>query len=173
MTTPDVLPDYHFLLIAPNLDARWLFVAARRYWKAFQPAVISDLELVRLVPPDRTVAVTVIARRDRAAQYGVDLARTREDALFDPVVHDFFEDAQTELDARAADNQPFGVPLRSTPTASPTATPSRTPGPAPTRAPGGFITQTPTPPGEELTPTPRDPNTPIFPTPGPIGGGDE
>ena len=160
MMTPDTLPNYHFLLIAPNLSAEWLFVAARAYWKAFQPTVISDLLLVRTIPPGQSIAVTVLARRDRAANYGVELAQIAPDALFDPMVFDFDEDALAALDARAAANQPFGVPLRATP-APPSPMP--TVGPAPTRPPAGFITQTPAPTG--------DPQTPIFPTPGPIGGG--
>ena len=48
--SPDTLPNYHFLLIAPNLGAEWFFDAARAYWERFRPIVVSDLELVRLIP---------------------------------------------------------------------------------------------------------------------------
>lgn len=180
--SPDTLPDYHFLLIAPTLGAEWFFDAARQYWERFRPTVVSDLEFVRLIPPPLTVAVTVLARRDTATQWGVTLAQAAPDALFDPIVQDQFDNAKSALNERASLNQPFGVPLLPTPT--PPAPISPTPGSiigpvtVPTRPPGGFITATPTinpdaPPA--ATPTP-DPNAggeqgPIYPTPGPITGG--
>lgn len=142
------LPDYHFLLIAPNLGAEWLFDAARSYWDRFRPTVIATFELVAYVPADATVAVTVVARRDTIDDLRADLANTAPRALFDPVAVDLFDDMQTLLDNRAAANQPFGVPLE--PTTPPGEAVTRAPGsvlvtPPPTRAPGGFITQTPTP----------------------------
>lgn len=159
----DTLPDYHFLLVAPNLGPEWLFDAARAYWGRFQPTVISDLALISFVPPALTLAVTVLARHDRAPQYGVELAQQAPHALFDPVVYDFIEDAQAALDLRAQLNQPFGVPL--IPTAIPLAP---TAGPVVPQG-SGFITQTPTP-----TPAPPDDSAapqPLSPTPGPVTGG--
>lgn len=167
----DTLPDYHFLLVAPNLGPEWLFDAARAYWGRFQPTVISDLALIAHIPPALMLAVTVLARHDRAPQYGVELAQQAPHALFDPVVYDFIEDAQAALDLRAQLNQPFGVPL--IPTATWTPAPTAIPL-APTAGPvvpqgSGFITQTPTP-----TPTPPDDSAapqPLSPTPGPVTGG--
>ena len=182
--SPDTLPNYHFLLIAPNLGAEWFFDAARVYWEQFRPTVVSDLEFIRLMPTSLSVVVTVLARRDTASQWGVQLAQAAPEALFDPIVQDIFDDAKRVLNERAAANQPFGVPL--VPTATPPAPIIPTPGSiigavtAPTRAPSGFITQTATPNLNAplpATPTP-DPNTqsgegqaPIYPTPGPITGG--
>lgn len=163
----DQLPNYHFLLITPNLGAEWLFEAARTYWERFQPTVISDFDLLRVIPTDRSISVTVISRRDRVAQLGVELAQTAPNAVFDPVVFDFFEDTRLELDRRAQSNQPFGVPL-ATPTPGPTAEPIYpTAGAVLTDVPG-FITQTPTPdlpPAESATP-----QTPLYPTPGAVTG---
>jgi hypothetical protein len=182
--SPDTLPNYHFLLIAPNLGAEWFFDAARLYWEKFRPTVVNDLEFVKLIPPPLTVVITVLARRDTASQWGVTIAQAVPDALFDPVVQDNFDNAKSALNERASLNQPFGVPLTPTPTPLPPiiATPGSIIGPvtAPTRPPGGFITATPTtnvdvpqPP----TPSP-DPNAPtapgpepIYPTPGAITGG--
>jgi hypothetical protein len=175
----DTLPDYHFLLIASNLDAEWFFDAARAYWERFRPTVVSDLSLVSLLPEeDVSVVVTVIARRDRVAQLGVDLSRLRPEALFDPVVHDFIADAKQALDERARLNQPFGVPLipTETPIPAPTSVPLfPTPGPVVGGSGSDFITQTPTPPGLPAQDDPdvtNLPPTPIFPTPGPVIGGD-
>jgi hypothetical protein len=184
--SPDTLPDYHFLLIAPNLGAEWFFDAARQYWERFRPTVVSDLEFIRLMPVSENMIVTVLARRDTASQWGVQLAQAAPDALFDPIVQDFFEDAKRVLNERAASNQPFGVPMLPTATAPAPIqpTPGSILGPvtAPTREPSGFITQTPTPNTNVIVPLPAtptaDPNTqsgdgqsPIYPTPGPITGG--
>jgi hypothetical protein len=166
--SPDTLPNYHFLLIAPNLGAEWFFDASRVYWERFRPTVVSDLELILLIPVQYSVAITVIARRDTASQWGVWIAQTTPAALFDPLVFDSFDEAKVTLNERTASNQPFGVPLAPTPTPAFLVSPTPGPligGPAPTRAPGGFITQTPTPPYEGT------PQQPIEPTPGPITGG--
>lgn len=175
----DTLPNYHFLLVAPNLGPEWLFDAARVYWDRFRPTVISDLALISFIPSALSVAVTVLARHDRAPQYGVELAQRAAHALFDPVVYDFIEDAQAALELRAQINQPFGMPLR--PTATWTPAPTAIPF-APTAGPvvppgSGFITQTPTPDQPESTPTPPAPEItdtppePLSPTPGPVIGG--
>jgi hypothetical protein len=178
--SPDTLPDYHFLLIASGLGAEWLFDASREYWSRYRPIVVTDLELVRLIPKGYSIIVTMVARRDTAKQWGVWLAQNVPDALLDSVVYDAFEQTRTALNQRAATDQPFGVPLKPTPT--PVAPISPTPGSLignavipPTRAAGGFITETPTPNMSEPTaaPTlpPETPGQPIYPTPGPITSG--
>jgi hypothetical protein len=184
--SPNRLPDYHFLVISPNLGSEWFFDAARAYWEKFRPIVVSDLELPRLMPGDKSVILTVVARKDTASRWGVSIAQVMPNALFDPIIQDFFEDMKRVLNERAATNQPFGVPLA--PTAGPPTPISPTPGAviggpvvAPTRPAGGFITATPTQGGpaptegataEPTTPAPTEPPAgPIYPTPGPITGG--
>jgi hypothetical protein len=176
-------PDYHFLLIAPNLGAEWLFDAARAYWEAFHPTVIPDFDFVIFVPPGRAITVTVIARRDTAPQIGVELSQIRRDAYFDAVVFDLFEQAREELDRRAAQQQPFGVPLSSPmSTLDPNAPFIPTPRLPATRAPAGFVTETPVPTltpldGTATTSTPPESTSesgtraPLTPDPGPIAGG--
>lgn len=184
----NTLPDYHFLLIASNLGAEWFFEGARDYWERFRPTVISDLSILSILPEDVTVAVTAVARRDRIAELGVELSRLRPDALFDPVVFDFYEDTKQTLDNRAQTNQPFGVPLlpTETPTPGPTAPPvyptpgslpgqeQPPPGSVPPGTPSPTVTDFPGMPTVPALPT-RDPDaeppTPLFPTPGPITGG--
>jgi hypothetical protein len=142
----DVRPDYHFLLVAPNLGAEWLFDAARSYWDAFRPTVIPNFNFLIFIPPGRTISVTVIARRDTAPEIGVELGQIRRDAYFDGVVFDNFEDARTELNRRAEQQQPFGVPLTSpTSTPDPNAPSIPTPRLPATRPPAGFVTATPSP----------------------------
>jgi hypothetical protein len=142
----DVRPDHHFLLLASNLGAEWLFDAARNYWDAFRPTVIPNFNFLIFIPTERTISVTVIARRDTAAQLGVELSQIRPNAYFDAVVFDSFEDARVELDRRAEQQQPFGVPITALPsTPDPNAPSIPTPRLPPTRAPAGFVTSTPVP----------------------------
>jgi len=172
------------LLIAPNLGAEWFFDAARQYWERFRPTVVSDLAFITLIPKELTVIVTVVARRDTANQWGVQVAQVVPDALFDPIVRDNFDEAKSALNERASLNQPFGLPLLPTPTPLPpiSPTPGSIIGPVtvPTRPPGGFVTATATvdanaPPTATPTPIPTteggEEQGPIYPTPGPITGG--
>lgn len=166
------LPEFHFLLIAPALGSEWLFDAARAYWDRFRPTVVSGVDFVRLIPPQRSVAVTVIARRDAIAQYGVQLAQFVPLGFFDPVSYPTIEDTKRVLDERAFLNQPFGVPLtQPLPTFDINQPPIPTPRLPPTRPPAGFVTATPSPIQLENDGTPPATVIPVQRTPGPIGGG--
>lgn len=161
---PDLYPDHHFLLIAPNLGAEWLFDAARLYWERYRPIVISNLRFVGLVPPGKTITVTVVARRDIAPDIAAQLIMTAPNAYYDPVIYEALADAQAELDRRAEQSQPFGMPMsQPTPTYDPNM-----PIIIPTvthQQP--FITATPAP----NSGTPDAPREALDPTPGPILGG--
>lgn len=180
-------PHYHFLLIAPNLGAEWLFDAARRYWDRFRPTVVSDTRLLMLIPTWDTVALTAIAHRDLMPSLGVEMAQFASHIFFDPIPADSFESTRAELNRRAELNYPFGTdvlqPGQELPTmVAPPAIPTpNVPGGIPTRAPAGFITQTPqgtimatATPIIVVTAAPDDAGDPaptaIAPTPGPITG---
>jgi hypothetical protein len=167
------LPEFHFLLVAPTLGAEWLFDAARAYWDRFRPTVVSDLEFVRLIPPQRSIAVTVIARRDLMPQYGVQMAQFVPLAYFDSISQDTFEDTKRILDERAALNQPFGAPIAPPlPTYDINQPIIPTPRLPPTRPPAGFVTATPSPTADGTGGESTDVTLlPLSPTPGPIGGG--
>jgi hypothetical protein len=175
---PDRYPDFHFLLLAPNLGAEWLFDAARVYWDRFRPTIIPDFEFLRLIPSDRTVIVTVIARRDTVSTIGVQLAQANLNAYYDAVSYDEFDDMKKALGDRSAIGTPFGYALaQPTPTIDVNAPIIPTPRLFPTNAPGGFVTLAP-----PMTPVPSDtaipptftPDTdgqdpvPISPTPGAV-----
>ncbi len=175
----DQRPDFHFLMIAPNLGAEWLFDAAREYWEAFHPTVIDNFDFIRLIPNGYTVTLTLIAMRDSVPALGVQLAQTLPNAYLDGVIYNTFEATRDELDRRASTDQPFGVPLAVNIQGTPIPQ-IPTPRLNPTRPPSGFITMTPTP-NAEATPAPEvtDPSgetsnenlQPIQRTPGPITGG--
>jgi hypothetical protein len=167
---PDLYPEFHFLMIAPNLGAEWLFDAARTYWDRYRPTILPNFNFIAVVPTDRSVIVTVIARRDTASQLGVDLAQINPNAYFDSVVYDLFDDAKQALNQRVQSGQPFGVPLT-----SPTPTPAinvpyiPTPRLQPTHPPAGFITEVPPP--TQAPPPGTTIATPVQVTPGPLTGG--
>lgn len=131
-TLPPV-PDYHFLLFAPGLDA-WLFSAAQRYWTVFRPVMYTmrtpeDVDLIAFTAEDGEVslAVTVVMRRDTApAIRGALSLHLSPDVYLDPLVYDDPADLRLTLDSRAAYNQRFGVPIPPTPVA-PSPVPSGTP----------------------------------------------
>ncbi len=165
-TRPDQYPDFHFLLVSPNLGAEWLFDAARLYWDRYRPTILTDLSFVQLIPPDRRIVVTVIALRDTAARIGVELARINGTAYYDPVVYELFEQTKAALNERVQLGQPFGVVLQvPTATIDPNAPVIPTPRLAPTHPPAGFVTQAPPTP----VPDAQEP-IPLSPTPGSVIG---
>jgi hypothetical protein len=105
-------PDYHFLYIDSMLDAEWLFVAARRYFQRFQPIIVGDLEIIWYIylPKHRTIAVTTLARRDRAEAVAAELLNRYPQVIHDPLVYDYLEEMKMTLDGRTDFRQRFGVP---------------------------------------------------------------
>ncbi len=109
--------DYHFMYIDPALGADWLFIASRRYWERFRPIVVSSLDLISYVPPQRSIAITTLARRDIAPKIAADVKKNFPNALHDPLVYDYVDEMKLTLDGRADLQQRFGVPEIVTPTA--------------------------------------------------------
>jgi hypothetical protein len=101
---------YHVLYLPPELSAEWLFTAARRYWLAFRPIVLSAPELLTLFAVRAELDITVLARRDFAAALLADLRSRLPRARLDPLVYDTYHELQMTLDGRAALRQRFGVP---------------------------------------------------------------
>jgi hypothetical protein len=182
--TPNTLPDYHFLFIAPNVEPEWFFTAARRYYETYNPTIISDGELMKLIPPSFTVIVSILARRDAFRSMAVQVAQARETAYLDALIYESAAEAEIALNSRVNTGQPFGVPLIPTPTpflrdpilTTPGAIVS-TPDPNMTNF-TGFVTQVPTEPAGFITFTPSptvnfedDVNIVTSPTPGAIIGG--
>jgi hypothetical protein len=177
LQSPDTLPDYHFVLIAPGLSADWFFDTLPLYFDRFRPTVIADFSFLQLVPIDYSLVVTVIARRDSAPTLGVQLAQLRPAALFDPIVLETPAEVRQVMDQRAALNQPFGVPLRDIAREDPTLLPSIPTPLLPMQPAGDWVTVTPAPSGSEPSPTappattePLQPIPPITPTPGSLIG---
>lgn len=100
--------DYHFMILAPGLQAAWFFQAARRYWQRFQPIVTDNPEFLEYVPIDKTVAVTVLARPDTSGYVQEQVMSRRSNARLDMVVADDLPLMESILNARADAGLPFG-----------------------------------------------------------------
>ncbi len=55
-------PDVHMILLAPGLEPRWFFEAARDYWHRFRPIVTTTIDFINYFTYDRSLALTVIAQ---------------------------------------------------------------------------------------------------------------
>ena len=113
---PTSKADFHFLYLAPGLNVDYFFIAARTYWETFKVIVLHDLDVVRHVPRRYSVAITSLTRSDTAQIVRDDIeSRFGNRVYHEPLVYDFLEDLQLTLDYRAERNEPFGVPLITTP----------------------------------------------------------
>ncbi len=101
-------PEFHFLVLAPGLQAAWFFKAARRYWQRFRPIVLDDMALIAVVPTERRVAITTLARADTAPFVRERVQQDFPHAYHDELVHDAIEQMQAALDARADSGLRFG-----------------------------------------------------------------
>lgn len=101
-------PDYHWLVLAPGLQADWFFQAARRYWQNFRPTVVTDWKLIDMIPSSKSLAVTVLARQDTAEYMEKRIRETYPNIFYDTIVFDTLGEMQAELDQRATYQRRFG-----------------------------------------------------------------
>lgn len=99
--------DYHFLILAPDLPGAWFTQAAREYWLKFQPIVTQDTELLSFIPPDASVAVTVLAQASTAEKIKRQIRAHRRDVHLDLVTEDDLPHLESRLNRRAASEQRF------------------------------------------------------------------
>jgi hypothetical protein len=87
-------PDYHWLILAPGLQADWFFQAARRYWQTFRPTVLPDWDLIAFVPQNKSLAVTVLARTDTIDYVNERIRDAWPTIAYDPIVFDTLGEMQ-------------------------------------------------------------------------------
>jgi hypothetical protein len=100
--------DYHFMILAPGLQAAWFFQAARSYWQRFQPVLTDNWNLLAYLPADKSVAVTVLARSDTASFTREQILLQRSNITLDMVIADELPLMESILDTRAAAGLPLG-----------------------------------------------------------------
>jgi len=101
-------PDYHWLILAPGLQADWFFQAAKRYWQAFRPTVLTDWNTIQLLPGTKSLAVTVLARSDTVDYMNQVIRDAWPNVYYDPLVYDNLNQMKAELDRRATEQRRFG-----------------------------------------------------------------
>ncbi len=101
-------PDQHWLVLAPGLQADWFFLAAQRYWQTFRPTVMTDWDLIEQIPGNKSLAITVLARKDTISYLNERVRDTWSNVFYDPVVFDSLAEMKEELDRRATYQKRFG-----------------------------------------------------------------
>ncbi len=102
------LADYHWLMPAPDLPERWFWKAAWRYWDAFRLTVIPSADLIGCIPPQKSVAVTIIAQPAALDALKQSILSVHPHVRIDAVAAASLEALQAELDRRAGENKEFG-----------------------------------------------------------------
>lgn len=102
------LPELHWVILAPGLQADWFFQAARRYWQTFRPTVLTDWSLIQYVPFGKSLGVTVLARKDTAEYMRSAIEEQWPNVYYDPVIFDSLAEMQQELDDRATYQKRYG-----------------------------------------------------------------
>ena len=100
--------DYHFLILAPDLSGAWFLQAARQYWLQFKPIVTDDWQLITAAPADKSVAVTLLARPQKALSLRQTLAAAREGLYIDLIEAHDLPSVEVLLNQRAVSGSRFG-----------------------------------------------------------------
>jgi hypothetical protein len=79
-------PDFHFVVLAPGLETSWFFDSAQAYWNRFRPTLTSSWAFFDFIPPDRSLAATVIAPPDMADTMRQSIQERYPAALFDLLI---------------------------------------------------------------------------------------
>lgn len=100
--------DHHLVVFAPGVESRWFFETARAYWDRFRPVVTTLTELIEVVPPSQSLAVSVITPPDL-----VDLMRATITGRYPNIYLDLLlttdeTGLRAELDRRASIGLRFG-----------------------------------------------------------------
>lgn len=97
---PVVDPDHHFVFLAPNFDTAWFFQQAETYWDTFKPSLLSDLEFLDNIPPERSVAVTAITTADMVDWLNENIGARWPTVALDVVIVNQAQELGQQLDQR-------------------------------------------------------------------------
>ena len=100
--------DYHMIVLAPGLELSWFFQTAQAYWNTFRPMVTTRSDLIDLLPPDTSLATTVIARPDQVNVMIAAIQEQYKNVWFDLIVAADLEDVRETLNERVRANRRFG-----------------------------------------------------------------
>lgn len=100
--------DYHFLVLAPDLQSAWFFQAGRQFWQRFQPIVTDNWKLLSYVPPDKSIAVTILSRPDTATEMQSHIEQQHGNMRIDLIITNDLPLMESVLNNRAKTGSPFG-----------------------------------------------------------------
>lgn len=79
-------PDYHFIVLASDVNPDWFFQAAEAYWVRYRPVLLGSPDLIPLLPYHQTLAVTAITRADQVELMNAQIRDRWPNAWYDLVV---------------------------------------------------------------------------------------
>jgi hypothetical protein len=104
-------PTFHLVILAPGLQPAWFFETARAYYNTFRPIVATIWDFIDYIPPDRSLAATVIAPPDMADSMREIIQRQYPNVLFDLLIASgsaSYSSITDVLNARVWANRRFG-----------------------------------------------------------------
>lgn len=93
-------PDHHFVFLTPGFDTAWFFQQAEIYWDAFKPSLLSDVDYLDNIPPERTVAVTAITTSDMVDWLAENIGDRWPQITLDVLIVDQAQQLGQQLDQR-------------------------------------------------------------------------
>ncbi len=100
--------DFHMVILAPGLEARWFFDTAQAYWNLFRPIVTTVPELIDFIPSSRSLAATVISPADLVDTMRQVIQIRYPNVWFDLIVADSVQNVAATFNDRARQNLRFG-----------------------------------------------------------------
>jgi hypothetical protein len=101
-------PDYHFVVISPGFNTNWFFTRARAYYEMFRPTVVSSTDFIAYIPPEKSLACTVIATPDMVDYMTHHIKDRWPNVWFDLIIAEDEFKIATTLTQRTQSGRRFG-----------------------------------------------------------------
>jgi hypothetical protein len=101
-------PDYHFIVLSPDFDASWLFTSAHDYWDRFRPALVTNIDLVGIVPGTKSLAVTALCTPAQANALAKSILALGPNVYLDLLAPATPDELIATLTTRVASGRRFG-----------------------------------------------------------------
>jgi hypothetical protein len=100
--------DFHLVILSVGLESEWFFDTAQAYYEAFRPIVTTLPELIRFVPPTRSLAATLLTPPELADLMRRAILDQFPNVYIDLILTDDLERVRAEFDDRAQTQRRFG-----------------------------------------------------------------
>jgi hypothetical protein len=102
-------PDYQFVYFDPNINPDWYLNGSSEFWDKYHPTLIYDLNVISLLPHEKSLCLTVITAPDHLDQIGRVVKNHWRHVYIDPIVVEKAEDIAAILKDRIAKDNPYGL----------------------------------------------------------------